>query len=104
MARICVVRQYYFPLDPRVRREVDALVLAGHQVDVICMRRPGEPSYEEDGQITVRRVPLQHYRGAGPLRYVFEYATFGLAAASLVGALHLRRPYDLVQVNSIPDT
>jgi glycosyltransferase involved in cell wall biosynthesis len=104
MARICVIRQLYFPLDPRVRREVDALVMAGHQVDVICLRRPDEPRYERMGNVTIRRVPLEHYRGGGLLRYFFEHATFGLAATLLAGILHLRRPYDLVQANTIPDT
>ena len=34
------------PGDPRVRRQCDALIEAGHEVDVICLRRPGEAPRE----------------------------------------------------------
>lgn len=103
MARICVVRQFYFPQDPRVRREVDALLDAGHQVDVLCLRRPGERLRERDGRLVVRRVPMEHRRG-GAVGYVLKYAAFLAVAMTVVGALHLRRRYDLVQVNTLPDT
>lgn len=104
MARICVVRQLYFPLDPRVRQEVEALVADGHQVDVISMRRPEEPAFEQNGNVTIRRVPLEHYRGGGLGRYFLEHTAFMLAAGLLLSVLHLRRRYHLIQVNSIPDT
>ena len=102
MARICLIRQFYVPFDARVRREVEALVQEGHQVDVICLRGRGEPCYERRGQTTYWRVPLAHRR-TGLRRQLFEYATFFLAAAALVTLLHLRRKYDVVQVNSMPD-
>ena len=56
MARICVVRQYYFPFDPRVRREVEVLTEAGHEVDVVCLGRREEPRYEQTGRLTIRRL------------------------------------------------
>lgn len=102
MARICVIRQYYFPLDPRVRREVEALESDGHEVDVICLGKPGEPRREQRGSVTVRRLPLTHRRGHR-FRYLYEYGVFLLAAGALVSLLHLRRRYDVVQVNSMPD-
>lgn len=103
MATICLVRQYYYPLDTRVRREVEALVGAGHQVDVICMRAPGEPASERHGQLRIRRLPMHHRRG-GRLGYIGEYIAFLLLALVVVGARHLWRRYAIVQVNSLPDT
>lgn len=102
MARVCVIRQGFFPLDTRVRREVEALLLAGHDVDVICLRRPDEPGRDEYHGATVRRLPVRQRR-AGPMRYLVEYGTFLAAAAFVAGALHFRRRYDLVQVHSMPD-
>ena len=104
MARICVVRQGDFPIEPRVRREVEALLSAGHEVDVICQHRAGEPSYERDGRLTVRRLPLRHDKGGSLAQYLTKHAAFVALAGALSGARHLRRRYDLVQVNSIPDT
>ena len=102
-ARICVIRQGFYPLDPRVRREVLALEGAGHEVDVVCLRRPDEPGWERIGNVTVHRISIAS-RGGGKARYLFEYGGFMLVAALLAAMLHLRRRFDLVQVNSMPDT
>ena len=44
--RICHVAYAYFPADPRVRREVDALRGAGYDVEVICLRGESEAGVE----------------------------------------------------------
>ena len=103
MTRICIIRQHYVPLDPRVAREVAALAASGHEVDVICLRRQGEPSLQRDGRVTIYRLPLRHTRGGAPVRYLMEYGAFFALAACSVAALHVRRRYRLVQVNSLPD-
>jgi glycosyltransferase involved in cell wall biosynthesis len=103
MARVCVIRQLYYRSDPLLRREVDALLSDGHEVDVICMRSAGEPGIERNGELVIRRIPLSHHRG-GILRYAFEYAVFLLLAAVVVTVLQIRRRYDVVQVNTPPDS
>jgi glycosyltransferase involved in cell wall biosynthesis len=102
-ARCCLIRQGYYPLDPRVRREVEALVMAGHEVDVICLRRPGEPSFERQGMVTAHRVSITTRR-RGRFNYVFQYGAFFAAASALITVLHLRRRFDVVQVNTMPDS
>ena len=103
MARVCVIRQGFYPLDTRVRREVAALTRAGHEVDVICIRRPGQPVRERLGPVTVFRLPLSARRAEGRVGYVLRYAGFALAAALLAAALAPRRRWAVVQVNSMPD-
>jgi glycosyltransferase involved in cell wall biosynthesis len=103
MARVGVVRQSWYPLDTRVRREVAALLDAGHEVEVVCLRRKGEKLRERDGRLSIWRIPIEHQRGAG-IAYVLEHAVFLVAAGLLLGFLHLRRRYDVVQANTIPDT
>jgi glycosyltransferase involved in cell wall biosynthesis len=103
MARVCIIRQGYFPLDTRVRREVHALADAGHEVDVICVRRRGEPRRERRGPVRVLRLPAPLERTDGALRYILQYTGFGLAAATVAAVLHERRRWDVVQVNSMPD-
>jgi glycosyltransferase involved in cell wall biosynthesis len=100
--RIAVLRQGYFELDPRVQREVHALLDAGHEVDVICLRQPGQPWRERDGRLTIRRVPLPRQRG-GTIAYLADYALFFASAFALLTALHVRHRYKLVQVHTLPD-
>lgn len=101
MAHIGAVRQ--FPYDTHLGREVDGLLSAGHTVEVFCMRRPGEPWRERRGRLTVWRLPIRHRRGGAP-RYIYEHAGFVTMAAVTVGLRHARRRFDLVQVNSPPDS
>lgn len=102
-ARICLIRQGYYPLDTRVRREVGALLLAGYEVEVICLRLPGEARFERQGQVTVHRAPIGHSRG-GHINYLLQYGAFFLVATVMVAWIHLRRRLDLVQVNTMPDS
>jgi glycosyltransferase involved in cell wall biosynthesis len=102
MARICVIRQQYHG-DPRVARECKALLECGHEVDWICLRRAGEPFRERRGRLTIWRLPPRRNPGPNPARYLMEYAAFLVLAAGLAAALHLRRHYRLVQVNTLPD-
>jgi glycosyltransferase involved in cell wall biosynthesis len=102
MARIGLIRQGSYSLDPRVRREVAALADAGHEVDVICLRRPGEPHTERLGGLTVHRLPPPP-GGSMPIGYVARYAIFGAVAAAYAAVLCARRRWDVVQVNSMPD-
>lgn len=102
MARICLIREWYFSVDARVTREVQALIRDGHEVDVICATRPGEPRVERSGALTVYRLPIARRR-ARLWRYLFEFVAFQILATVLAAALHLRRRYDMVQVHSLPD-
>ncbi|MCD2195814.1 glycosyltransferase [Actinomycetospora endophytica] len=101
--RACVVRQHYVPRDSRVARAAQALAEDGFDVDVICLRAPGEPAREQLGAVRIRRVPLRHRQGGGAAGYAVEYAAFLVAATILVAARHLRRRYRLVQIHSLPD-
>jgi hypothetical protein len=103
MARVLVIRQHYFPLDIRVRREVEALRSAGHEVDVICVARSGERWRERWGGVRIVRIPFD-LRHGGSVSYILKYGVFAVVAGMLAAALHLRRRYGLVQVNSLPDT
>lgn len=100
--RVLVLRHGYYPQDPRLRREIGALQASGYRVDVICLRGPGERSRERVGGVTVWRAPLGHVRGGGA-RYLAEYSAFFVYAALLASTLDLREPFQVLQVNTMPD-
>jgi glycosyltransferase involved in cell wall biosynthesis len=98
----CLVRLGYYPADPRVRREAEALVDAGFGVDVVCSRGDGESWTADAGGVRIYRLPIGHRRG-GIGRYVFEYLGFLALATATVAILHARRRYRIVQVHTMPD-
>ncbi|MGB0383306.1 MAG: glycosyltransferase family 4 protein [Ardenticatenaceae bacterium] len=101
--RICMLVQEYYNIDARVRRESEALVKAGHQVDVIALRdkRTGPVEYCLNG-VNVRTVFLPK-KQAGILRYVYEYLTFMVVAFWYLNVQDRQHHYDLVQANTLPD-
>lgn len=101
MRRVCHIVQSYYPRDPRIRRQAEALVEAGFEVDVVCLRGEKEKKRETVNGVGVYRLPLSRRR-AGVLRYLFEYAAF-FVLASIYMVAHLRRGYSLIHVSNMPD-
>lgn len=100
--RVCIVRQNFYPTDMLVRREAQALREASFDVDVICTSSPRQPREEVVDGIHVHRLPPQRKK-RGVARYFFEYFSFFFLVAFKLTILHLRRPYALIQVNTMPD-
>jgi glycosyltransferase involved in cell wall biosynthesis len=101
-ARVAIVVHAVVPGDPRVRRQTDALVEAGYEVDVICLRQPGEAGDEVDGPRRIVRLPIN--RGfVGFAGHLAEYVAFTAMVTWRLAREHRRRRYDLVQVATVPD-
>ena len=100
--RVAIVVHAVVPGDARIRRKSDALVNAGYEVDVICLRGAGEASEERDGALRIIRLPID--RGSiGFAGHMAEYVAFTALSAWRLAREHRRRPYDLVQVATVPD-
>ncbi|HWP62587.1 MAG TPA: glycosyltransferase [Candidatus Binatia bacterium] len=100
---IAMVTHSYYEEDPRVRREAEALVAAGHPVDVFALRRRGTAARDEIAGVHVERLDVERHQGAGIPTYLAEYAAFFARAALALARAHRRRRYGLVQVHSLPD-
>lgn len=102
MPRICMVRHAYYSTAVRVRREANALRERGYEIDLLCLKEKGEKSRETINGINIHRLPVQHRRGS-ILHYILEYSSFFLLAFIKVSFLYLRKNYELIQVNTLPD-
>ena len=92
----------YYPADPRVRREAEALVKSGFSVDVLCLKGHTERKRDFVNGVTVYRLPLQRKRG-GKLRYLWEYLSFIILAFCSITYLHIRKRFCVVHVHNMPD-
>ena len=100
--RVAIVVHAVFPGDPRVRRQSDALIDAGHEVDIICLRQPGEAAEERDGRRRIVRLPVNR-TFIGFAGHLAEYLAFTVMAGWTLAREHRHRRYDLVQVATVPD-
>ncbi|HET9879425.1 MAG TPA: glycosyltransferase family 4 protein [Candidatus Limnocylindria bacterium] len=100
--RVAILVHALVPGDPRIRRQSDALIEAGYEVDVFALRAPGEPPEEEAEGLRIVRLPVSRWF-TGFAGHIAEYLAFTAVAAPRLAAAHRSRGYDLVQVATVPD-
>ena len=100
---VCMIVHAYYEEDARVRREAEALVAADWSVDVIGLRRPGEPPTAVIEGVNLRRLPVRRHQGASLQVYLTEYGAFLTRALWAATRAHRHRRYGLVEVHSLPD-
>jgi glycosyltransferase involved in cell wall biosynthesis len=100
--RVAIVVHAVYPGDPRVRRQSDALLEAGYDVDILALRGPDEAAEEETGGLRIVRLPVNR-AFVGFAGHLAEYAAFTSIAAWRLAREHRGRRYDLVQVATVPD-
>jgi glycosyltransferase involved in cell wall biosynthesis len=100
--RVLMIVFSYYPADPRVRREAEAMIDAGCEVDVICLRDKGQTTRDTVNGVRVFRLPPQRCRG-GKIRYIWEYLLFITLSLLKAGLLHMSRFYRIVHVHNMPD-
>ena len=97
-----MVAHSYYPNDPRVRREAEAMVRNGHRVEVICLRRTDQAPLESVAGVDVFRLAVERKRGSA-LRYIFEYCAFFVLAFARLSARSLKQRYSVVVVHNMPN-
>jgi glycosyltransferase involved in cell wall biosynthesis len=100
--RIALVVHAVASDDPRIRRQVDALRSAGHEVDVFGLRRPGEAAEDWREGVRMIRLPVNRWF-TGLAGHMAEYVAFSGIVLVRLAQEHRRRHYDLVQVATVPD-
>jgi glycosyltransferase involved in cell wall biosynthesis len=99
--RVCILRRNDV-YDHMVQREANALADAGFDVEVLCMRASDVPRRAVVNGVTVIRLPVSRNTNSKVGRAV-DHGCFFLLAAGFLSVQHLRRPYAVVQSNSMPD-
>lgn len=100
--RVAMVVFSQYPLDPRPRRAVHALMDQGAKVDLLCESGSVIDRWKAQGQLNVIPVPPRRRRGAMS-SYAYQYSVFISIASAILAWRSLRRRYDLVYVHNMPD-
>lgn len=100
--RVAIVVHATVPQDPRVRRQTDALVAAGYEVDIFALRDVDQVRVESGGGVTIHRLPVNR-TWHGMAGHLVEYLAFMAVATVAVTSHHRRRRYRMVQVATVPD-
>lgn len=101
--RVAAVTYDYYPFDVTSRRLCEAAVDAGYDVDMVCLRQPGEPACEVYNGVHIYRLPQSRGFGKSLPRTVLDWIWFMLRAEATLTRQHLRRRYDVIHVHNMPD-
>lgn len=102
MNKTLMIVYSHFPDDERLRREAEALVEAGYEVGVLCLKYANEPKQEKIYGVEVFRLNMTSLR-ASKLRYIFLYISFFIRAFFKINWLYLKYRYDVIHVHNMPD-
>jgi len=101
--RVCMLAYTFYESDNRIRRYAQTLVERGDQVDAIALKRPGQVGHEIIEGVHVHRLQTRERNEKGPFRYLARLMGFFFRSAWVITLRHLRRPYDVIHVHSVPD-
>lgn len=106
--RHCMVVFSIYPLgETRVQREAEILVRNGYEVDVVCVRLPGEVAVTNYKGVNIyrekNRLPGFLLRGNGLNKKFLKYLRFFISASLKVTCLHIKKHYGCIQVHNLPD-
>ena len=100
--KTCMMAYAHYSSDGRIRREAEALIARGDEVDCISLHEPNRRSSRLNG-VRVYRLPVKKYQGDSTILYVAGYFLFFLFAFASCTWLYLRKRYDLIHVHNMPD-
>jgi glycosyltransferase involved in cell wall biosynthesis len=101
--RICMLSYSFYENDGRVKRYAEALTERGEQVDVIALKRAGQPFFEIHKGVNVYRIQERTLIEKGKFSYLQRIIRFLVFSSFFLSKRHLRNPYDIVHIHSIPD-
>jgi len=98
-----MVAYTYYEGDARVIREAEAAVGGGFDVDVLALRRPGDPPVETVRGVRLIRLNQSKYRGKTRFRYLMAYLGFFFRCFLKTTVLFVSKRYVVIHVNNMPD-
>lgn len=101
MALIFIAAYTNYRRDPRVKREAEALVDAGHRVVFLARRQPGEPNRETIAGVEIIKTIGLKNKCTSFIEYMIDYILF-FFMIFLHLLLHPFR-YQLIHINNMPD-
>jgi glycosyltransferase involved in cell wall biosynthesis len=98
-----MVAYAFYNGNARIQQYATALVERGDEVDVIALRREGEPKFQVLNGVNVYGIQSRTVNEKSPFTYLFRILRFLVHSSVVITRRHLSQPYRLVHVHSVPD-
>jgi glycosyltransferase involved in cell wall biosynthesis len=101
--RVAMVGYAFFEGNSRIQQYIKALTMRGDTVDFICLNPSHLPSVETNGAVTFYRILERWEQEESRFGYLFRVMRFLFSSAWKLTWMHIRKPYDVIHVHSLPD-
>jgi glycosyltransferase involved in cell wall biosynthesis len=102
--RACSVAYSFYEGDGRVRRYAECLVAHGYEVDALGARAKGLPMEDTViGGVNVFYIQQRAKTEKSKFIYLMKHLLFFVRSMFILTWKHIRKPYDLIHVHSLPD-
>jgi glycosyltransferase involved in cell wall biosynthesis len=101
--RVCMLAYTYYELDNRVKRYAETLLKRGDHVDVVALKRNGQPEAETINGVQLYRIQNRVINETSKITYLYKLGLFLINSALFLAKKHMSKSYDLIHVHSIPD-
>jgi glycosyltransferase involved in cell wall biosynthesis len=101
--RVCHLAYTFYENDNRVIRYAELLAGRGHEVDVIALRRPGQPRRGASGGVRIHRIQSREVSEKSRWSYLAKLLVFCLRSGLFLSVAGIRKRYDVVHVHNVPD-
>lgn len=101
--RICMLAYTFYDCDNRVMRYAEALAERSDDVEVISLRRPDQERETILHGVKVRRIQKRVKNERKKRSYFFRLLLFFFRSMLVITLSHLRHPYRIIHVHSVPD-
>ncbi len=100
---ICMVAYSFYNNDNRIIRYAEALAGRGDRVDAITLRGEGGARQGKQNGVNVNSIQRRLRDEKGQMSYLFRILRFWVKSSVVLAWNHLKSPYDLIHVHSVPD-
>jgi glycosyltransferase involved in cell wall biosynthesis len=100
--RVCMVAYTFYETDNRVMRYAETLAKRGDDVDVIAHYGSEKGTLVRNG-VRVLRVQQRIPNEKSKFTYLYRISMFFIRAMVILSINHIRKPYRLIHVHSVPD-
>jgi glycosyltransferase involved in cell wall biosynthesis len=101
--RVAMVGYAFYEGNSRIQQYIKALATRGDTVDFICLNPSHLPSVETNGNVTFHRIMERWEHEESRFGYLFRVMRFLFSSAWKLTWKHIRKPYDVIHVHSVPD-
>lgn len=103
LRRVCMMAYAFYDTDNRIIRYAETLTQLGDEVHAISLRRDGQKPHSVVNNVQVHRIQRRQRDEKGRMDYLFRILRFWIKSFVTISRQHLKNPYDLVHVHSVPD-